>query len=114
DKAYLIKFINLTIKIQNARQDKLHPNNSTFPPKWTLDTNGDCEDIECTYYNSLLIYPMAKFVNMVVNDPDLYNTNLPIQQYIGQDIINMYDLQQIPPYIGIIGYGDFARWLGYK
>ena len=109
DKAYLIKFINLTIKIQNARQDKLHPNNSAYPPKWTLDTDNDCgknnNGIECTYFNSLLIYPMAKFVNMVIQNPGLYNTNLPLSIVLEE---------QMQPTSTILGYGDFALWLGAR
>ena len=103
--------LHLTIKIQNARQDKLHPNNTAYPPKWTLDTDNDCGNdgvntgIECTYFNSLLIYPMAKFVNMVIQTPSLYNTNLPLSIVIEE---------QMQPTTTILGYGDFALWLGAR
>jgi hypothetical protein len=82
DKAFLVRFINLIIKIQKARQDEFHSGNSSYPPKWTLDSDNDCDKIECTYYNSLLIYPMAEFVNLMVNVQVICNTNFEIRQFI--------------------------------
>jgi hypothetical protein len=107
DKAYLIKFINHCIEIQNNRWDVLQ---SGEDPIWVRKTDygANCDgngDSEPAYFNSLLIYPMAEFVNIIINDPNqtLYNTNLPIQ------LIN-----NLPSSPSILGYGDFANWLGKK
>ena len=106
DKAYLIKFINHSIQIQNNRRDIL---TSGDDPVWVRTTDDLCDgqqdDAEPAYFNSLLIYPMSEFVNMVINEPGhtLYNTNLPLQ------LIN-----NLPSSPTILGYGDFANWLGKK
>ena len=101
DKGYLIKFINLTIDIQNARKDQVY---SGDDPIWVRKTDYFCDVIpgeepkaddtdEPAYFNSLLIYPMAEFVNIVLKDPTFDNTNLRILQYIGQNDIDMSTLQ---------------------
>ncbi len=81
DKAYLIKFVNQCVRIQAGRQDALHPGNSAYPPKWTLESDLACGEgdgaIECTYFNSLLLYPMSEFVYMVLADDDLRLQALP-------------------------------------
>ena len=112
DKAYLVKFMNHCIQLQKNRRDE---RTSGDPALWVRP--GDCagNDInsEPLYFNSLLIFPMAEFVNMVIHDPSLYNTTLPIQPYISQDVIDMNTLHQMEP-ISIIDYGHFALWLGYR
>ena len=99
DKAYLIKFINHCILIQNNRWDMRE---SGGEPVWVeKDESGNGD----AYFNSLLIYPMAEFVNMIINEPKhtLYNTNLSVR------LIN-----NLPSSNTILGYGDFANWLGKR
>jgi hypothetical protein len=108
DKAYLVKFINMTIECMLVRQDVTGGNfgsTAPFPPKWTL--TGDAGG-ESTYYNTLLIFPMAKFIYIVKNNSELYNSNL------NSSIVHLGKLFAPPspfPFTSILGYGDFANWL---
>jgi hypothetical protein len=101
DKAYLIKFINLSLFVQKNRYDDIYPGDPNYPPKWTLTCPGECES---TYQNGVIICPMAEFVYLVYTTPDLYNTNLPLS-------IISDDLPSSPV---ILGYGDYANWLGKR
>jgi hypothetical protein len=123
DKAYLVKFMKYCILVQHYRKDEW---TSGDPPLWVRAGDGLCGNSTLTatteeplYFNSMLIKPMAEFVNMVITEPshDLYNTNLPIHPYIDAgetDLVDMSMLGSMAPHITIIGYGDFARWLGYR
>lgn len=88
DKAYLVKFINHCIHIQAVRKDEV----SSVDPvaAWVGTGVNDPNDFRCyennidagvepVYFNSLLIFPMAEFINMVMHDQTLFNTLLPIQ-----------------------------------
>lgn len=115
DKAYLIKFVNHCIHLQKNRRDERDGSIPGDPALWVR--SGDCSlnNAEPLYFNSLLISPMAEFINMVIHDPILSNTKLPIQPYITQNIVDMNTLQLMPSYnIGIVDYGHFAWWLGYR
>lgn len=131
DRAYLVKFINHAIKVQKVRWDEVisgqdpvwirKPVTTDCPNKPNRIVPDDlCDPIndkeEASYFNSLLIYPMAEFVNMVLNEPGhvLYNTNLPVQPSIGQDLIDLNTLNSMSPGFPILGYGDFANWLGKR
>lgn len=120
DKAYLVKFINHCIKLQKVRNDEV---SLVDPVAAWVKKDGDglfCyenniyHDVEPAYFNSLLIFPMAEFVNMVNHDPTLYNTNLPIQQNIGLDVVDINILNSMNPGFPVNGYGDVANWLGKR
>lgn len=117
DKAYLVKFINHCIKLQKVRWDEYV---SGEAPVWIRIIDDDCDlspvpnDGEPAYFNSLLIYPMAEFVYMVINDQNLYNTNLPISQFIDQDVIDITVLNTLTTPNAVTMYGDFALWLGKR
>lgn len=102
DKAYLIKFINETIKIQNYRYDNQFPNNPAYPPKWTLAPE---TGLESTYLNALIIMPMAEFVYMVKQNNDLFNSLLPQELITRYSIISTSDIET---------YGTFANWLSNR
>ena len=112
DKGYLIKFINHSILCQRYRQDQAYSPNS-HPPKWTLEIQSGGES---TYLNGLLLYPMAKFIFLVMSDPHLRNSPLPIGQNQTNNLILTPVLNGMPDY-GIPNtqsYFHFAWWLGYR
>jgi hypothetical protein len=107
DKAYLIKFVNASLECILNRYDVV--NNfglfSLFPPKWTLSPDGHEES---TYLNNLLLIPMTKFIYLVRNDLDLYNTNLDGRIFHKDEFESKFS-EPI-----ILGYGDYANWLGAR
>lgn len=125
DKAYLIKFINHCIRLQKVRWDERIP--SYNAPIWiragsdsqnpTLDDlcDGVTNNAEPAYFNSLILMAMAEFVEMVVNEPGhiLYNTDLPILNP-STPLIDLNTLYSMNPAFPILGYGDFANWLGKR
>lgn len=95
DKAYLIKFINWSIKVQSVRLDNL---NSTLRPGWVPLTS--------IYREGRILAPMAEFAYRIKNTPDLSSIAIP-QQLI--DIPTNFTSQ-----IGsaqLTNYGQFADWL---
>lgn len=119
DKAYLVKFINHCIQLQKIRKDE---SGTEAVAAWVGKNDNSCYEnnengsTEPAYFNSLLIYPMAEFVNMVINEPGhtLYNSNLPIQPNTTQNIVDISTLNSMNPGFQVLGYGDFANWLGKR
>jgi hypothetical protein len=76
DKSYLVQFIHLSAIAINNRFDVKNNFATQWPPKWTL-TN-DNNNSESTYFNTIILLPMAKFMHLIINDQTLYNSQLPI------------------------------------
>ena len=120
DKAYLIKFINHVIYLQKFRIDEETGSDTKAWIGGDINTydhcDGDTNQAEPSYFNSLLIHPMAEFVEMVLNEPgqSLYNTNLPIQPVVPNDLVDITTLNSLNPGFPILKYGDFANWLGKR
>ena len=120
DKAYLIKFINHCIYLQQYRIDEQIGNGQKAWIGLEEETYDMCDanddNAEPSYFNSLLIHPMAEFVEMVLNEPGhaLYHTSLPIQPNTPSDLVDITSLNSLNPGFPILGYGDFANWLGKR
>ncbi len=120
DKAYLIKFINFSAFAMNKRRDaiaslvsqqnKLFPND-IYPPKWTLESDNP----ESLYFNTLVTYPMAKFIYLVRSDNDLYEEPINTNCIHISDLNSAYDLYSAPYSAPtFLTFGDYTNWLGKR
>ncbi len=119
DKAYLVKFINLVLIIQKNRHDT---RGTGSEPLWVNKNDDLCDlvdhdpDSEPLYFNSMLLFSMAKYVYIVHKEPSLslYSSPLPSGQNNSVTLIsqNLLDQFQVNP--SIITFGDFAKWLGKR
>jgi hypothetical protein len=90
DKAYLIKFINLCLKVQSLKMENNQSNNPPGDaPIWANEAS--------MYHNGLILAPMAEFIHLVkIDDPGLQTLEFPV------NLINNANLST---------YLDFAGWL---
>ncbi|MBI3501624.1 MAG: T9SS type A sorting domain-containing protein [Bacteroidetes bacterium] len=115
DKAYLIKFINDCIEIQQLRYDESNQMTGQNVPYWTcyciLDNNGD-NWAAARYIDGRVIYPMAEFVYMV-NYPsspyyqELHNTIVPAATALISN--NNFGIN-----FSNYSFSVFASWLDFK
>jgi hypothetical protein len=121
DKAYLVQILHLSSNAINIRYDV--QNNvghfTPYPPKWTLmDQTVNQSSPEQTYFNTLLLIPMAQLVYQIRYNPSLYFTPLPMNNPTNS-IKYVYDNLQVlidkyPNIHSIQTYGDYADWLGAR
>ena len=103
DKAYLIKFINITIKAQAKRNDVC--GDPTWHEGWVNFADGTN-----VYRDGHTVAPMAEYVYMVKNDDALKSTPLPQSNNIITIPSELTSLTSA----NIATYGAFAQWLGTR
>ena len=89
DKAYLIHSLNQFLRAIAWRQENFRFNNSL-------------------YKDGVLLWAMAHWINVVLSDPEIYNSILDMDLV---DQVTSTNPNNVLPYLSMSTYDDVARWL---
>lgn len=107
DKAYLIRFINESLKIVGARQLNLLFTNINLD-----DSANEYSGLTQYYKDGMLIWAMAHYCYLVLKEfPELINETIPASVLIIPSA--NYPINQLPTN-SAYSYGNIARWLAEK